>query len=273
MTVTAAEAGWAEALATAILAGPEEAPQLARRHGGGDPRTRRRQRPGSAVSAPSWIVGRTQVNDHLTWYVSGGSGSSRGACRCIDDLGLALRHAMFRRRVSRWWLLGVHRFLGALAVVFMGVHVASLLLDGFVHFGFSDVLIRSPARGTRSRSAGAMMYLLVAIEVTSLAKSRLPYRWWRTVHLGSYPLFALATVHSLSAGTDTTAVINDGLAVALGDRHRRRWSASTEGTMTRSAPSPRLSVDARLHGPSAHPPVPMPDRGSPGPQSKRWAAM
>jgi thiamine biosynthesis lipoprotein len=36
VTVTAADAWWAEALATAIfLAGPQEAPQLVRRHGGG----------------------------------------------------------------------------------------------------------------------------------------------------------------------------------------------------------------------------------------------
>ena len=60
------------------------------------------------------------------------------------------------------------------------------------------------------------MYLLVAVEVTSLAKASIPHRVWRTVHLGAYPVFALATVHALSAGTDTAAVIGDGLAIAIG---------------------------------------------------------
>ena len=60
------------------------------------------------------------------------------------------------------------------------------------------------------------MYLLVAIEATSLAKASLPHRVWRVVHLASYPVFALATVHALASGTDTAAVIGDGLAVALG---------------------------------------------------------
>ena len=60
------------------------------------------------------------------------------------------------------------------------------------------------------------MYLLVAVEVTSLAKASIPHRVWRTVHLAAYPVFALATVHALSAGTDTAAVIGDGLAIAIG---------------------------------------------------------
>ena len=89
------------------------------------------------------------------------------------------------------------------------------------------------------------MYLLVAVEATSLAKSRLPYRWWRIVHLGSYPLFALATVHSLSAGTDTTTVINDGLAVALG-------AIAVAGALI--GLDRRAMSDPRLDGPSAHPP-------------------
>ena len=159
------------------------------------------------------------MSDHLTWYVARGSGIVAWGL-LVASMGWGLLYAtrVLRRRVSPWWLLGVHRFLGALAVVFTAVHLGSLLLDDFVHFEISDALIPfSSSWHPIAVGWGVIaMYLLVAIEATSLMKSRLPYRWWRSVHLVSYPLFALATVHSLSAGTDTTAVFNDGLAVAIG---------------------------------------------------------
>jgi DMSO/TMAO reductase YedYZ heme-binding membrane subunit len=46
------------------------------------------------------------------------------------------------------------------------------------------------------------LYLLLAVELTSLVRRRLPRRLWRAVHALSFPLFALATVHGLTAGTD-----------------------------------------------------------------------
>ena len=46
------------------------------------------------------------------------------------------------------------------------------------------------------------MYLLVAIEITSLAMRKMPRRTWHAVHLTSYVLFVVATVHGLTAGTD-----------------------------------------------------------------------
>ncbi len=159
------------------------------------------------------------MNGHLTWYVARGSGILTWGLLVGSMIwGLLYATRLFRRKVSLWWLLGVHRFLGALAVVFTGIHVTAMILDDFVHFGISDSFVPFTSSWHPVAVGWGIigMYLLVAIEATSLAKSRLPYRWWRAVHLGSYPLFALATVHALSAGTDTVAVINDGVAVALG---------------------------------------------------------
>ena len=46
------------------------------------------------------------------------------------------------------------------------------------------------------------MYLLLAVELTSLGRRRVPRRAWRVVHTLSFPTFVLATVHGLTAGTD-----------------------------------------------------------------------
>ena len=46
------------------------------------------------------------------------------------------------------------------------------------------------------------MYLLVAIEITSLLMKHMSRRVWHGIHLSSYVLFPLATVHGIMVGTD-----------------------------------------------------------------------
>jgi sulfoxide reductase heme-binding subunit YedZ len=55
----------------------------------------------------------------------------------------------------------------------------------------------------KSKNAEALPYLLAAVEVTSLLRRRIPKALWRRVHMLSFPLFVSATVHGLSAGTDS----------------------------------------------------------------------
>jgi sulfoxide reductase heme-binding subunit YedZ len=102
------------------------------------------------------------------------------------------------------WMLDVHRFLGGLAVVFVGVHVTSIVLDSYVHFGLAEILVPLASSWHPVAVAWGIvgLYLLLAVELTSLARRRLPRRVWRTVHALSFPTFALATVHGLTAGTD-----------------------------------------------------------------------
>jgi DMSO/TMAO reductase YedYZ heme-binding membrane subunit len=46
------------------------------------------------------------------------------------------------------------------------------------------------------------VYLLAAVEVTSLLRKWMPAKWWRGVHLTSFVLFWTATMHAVTAGTD-----------------------------------------------------------------------
>jgi hypothetical protein len=46
--------------------------------------------------------------------------------------------------------------------------------------------------------------VLVAVELTSLARNRLPQRLWRIIHVASLPLFLLSTIHYVAAGTDAS---------------------------------------------------------------------
>jgi predicted ferric reductase len=100
--------------------------------------------------------------------------------------------------------LDLHRYLGGIATIFVGVHIVALLGDTYVHFGLASVLIPFASRWHQVAVAWGItaLYLLLAVELTSLIRTRVPKRLWRATHYASFPLFIVATIHALSAGTD-----------------------------------------------------------------------
>lgn len=147
------------------------------------------------------------MNGTFPWYVARAAGLvSWGLLTAATMWGLALSTKVFGRRPRPNWLLDLHRMLGGLALAFTGVHVVAILLDTYVHFGLTSVLV--PFASTWHPLAVAWgvvsLYLLLAVEITSLVRSRLSHRVWRGVHYGSFALFVTATIHGLAAGTDTT---------------------------------------------------------------------
>jgi DMSO/TMAO reductase YedYZ heme-binding membrane subunit len=172
------------------------------------------------------------VKGHLTWYAARSAGLVAWGLMAGSVLwGLLLSSRVLGRRPRPAWLLDLHRSLGGLAVVFTGVHVAAVLLDSFVHFGLLDVLVPLASSWHPVAVAWGVVgfWLLVAVELTSLLRDRMPMVWWRRVHYLSFPLLALASVHALSAGTDGTSVpfeialtvvggLTAALVVARGER-------------------------------------------------------
>jgi predicted ferric reductase len=145
------------------------------------------------------------MDSKLIWYTARASGLVTWALLAASMLwGLALSSRWFRKRPRQAWLLDLHRFLGGAAVAFLTVHITSILLDTYVHFGIVEVLV--PLTGTWHPGAVAWgivgLYLLLALQVTSMLRARLPKKLWRSTHYLSFPLFAVATVHGLTAGTD-----------------------------------------------------------------------
>src|SRR6185312_137752 len=157
--------------------------------------------------------------DKIPWYVARSSGIVAWALILATIVwGLLLATKVLGRKPGPAWLLSLHRYLGALTVVFVGVHVGAILVDTYTDFGITDVLV--PFTGSWHPLAVAWgivgMYLLAAIEITSLLRHRMSKRAWHAVHLLSYFLFATTTVHMLTAGTDVTAVLASTAAVLLG---------------------------------------------------------
>ena len=82
------------------------------------------------------------MDGHLTWYAARASGLvAWGLVLASIVWGLLLATRVLGRRPTPAWLLSLHRYLGALAVVFVGVHVGAILLDSYTSFGVVDVLV------------------------------------------------------------------------------------------------------------------------------------
>ena len=155
----------------------------------------------------------------LTWYVARAAGLVSWALILATIVwGLLLATRVLGRRPTPAWLLSLHRYLGALALTFLGVHVAAILLDSYTSFSLVNVLV--PFTGSWHPAAVAWgivaMYLLAAIEITSLLRHRMSNRVWHAVHLTAYFVFGLSTVHMLSAGTDLRSLVASSSAALLG---------------------------------------------------------
>jgi DMSO/TMAO reductase YedYZ heme-binding membrane subunit len=144
------------------------------------------------------------VRSQIWWYVARSGGIvawAAAALAVVAGLQLSIRLV---RRPAPAWMLDVHRFLGGLAVAFVGVHLLGLALDDFIGFGLTDLLVpfASPYRPLAVALGVVAMYLLLAVEITSLLMRHLPRRMWRAIHFSSYAVFVLGTLHGLTAGTD-----------------------------------------------------------------------
>lgn len=156
---------------------------------------------------------------HLWWYVARASGLVAWGL-VVASCTWGLLHALrtFGRRPTPAWMLSTHRYLSALTIAFVAVHVVAIVADDYVHFGLTDVLV--PMVSTWHPLAVAWgivaMYVLLAVEVTSLVRQHLSSRVWRGIHMLSYVLLALVTIHLLTAGTDANELLPTASAVLIG---------------------------------------------------------
>jgi predicted ferric reductase len=110
----------------------------------------------------------------------------------------------------------LHRFAGILTGSFIGVHVAGILLDSYVHFSVPQVLIPFAAsyRNVAVALGIVAAELLVALAITNRMRKVLPRRVWRRAHYLNFAVWALATIHGITAGTDNATPWMMGIYVA-----------------------------------------------------------
>ena len=145
------------------------------------------------------------LDGKLWWYVSRSSGIMAWFLAVGSVLwGLALSTRAIGKRPKGPWLLDLHRFLSGLAVIFTAIHLAALFFDNYTHWAWGELFVPMVSKWKPGPTAWGIVavYLLIAVEVTSLVMNRIPRRLWRAFHFTSFALFVTATIHLLQAGTD-----------------------------------------------------------------------
>lgn len=148
-----------------------------------------------------------ELSEQFWWYVARSSGFvSWGTVTLAVVWGLALSTRLMGKKATPAWLLDAHRFLGALSLIFIAVHLVALVLDSYVHFGLAELFVPMASEWQPGAVAWGVVgfYLLVAIQLTSWTMDRIPRRLWRWVHFSSFALYVFSTVHAIEAGTDVT---------------------------------------------------------------------
>jgi predicted ferric reductase len=192
------------------------------------------------------------------WYLTRGSGIVAAvlvAAALVWGFFFSARATGNRRRPA-WWL-DLHNWLGGLALIFTGVHVAASFLDSNSGIGIPQVFVPGTAAlDPWGITWGVIATYLLAVVVFTTWPRRLGHRrWWRVLHLTSVFATAFALLHSYQSGTEATrSVFRVGLlglvavsTYALGirlfglarpvRRHARRHRADSQPTHSlRSSP-------------------------------------
>jgi hypothetical protein len=151
-------------------------------------------------------------------------------------LGLLLSSPLRPIRWPRFATTELHRFVTLLTLLFIAIHVLVALLDSFIGFSLSDVLVPFTSNYRRVWMGLGIVsaYLAAALWASSWLQRRIGYRWWRRLHFGTFGVYVGAALHGLGSGSDSGwawswiihvasfALIGGLLVMQLPDRDGRR---------------------------------------------------
>jgi hypothetical protein len=197
----------------------------------------------------------------ITWVTERAAGYTAFALLTASvALGLLLSSPLRPTRWPRFATTELHRFVTLLTLVFIAVHVLVALLDRFIGFTLSDVLIpfTSNFRTVWMGLGIVSAYLAAALWASSWLQRRIGYRWWRRLHFGTFAVYVGAALHGMGTGSDTGwawswiiyvasfALVGGLLVLRLPDRDSRT-SASSRAAGPRAA-GPRAARPSTAAG-------------------------
>jgi methionine sulfoxide reductase heme-binding subunit len=152
-------------------------------------------------------------HDPTFWLLARASGLAAYAVLTLSVLaGLVLKSRPFAR-LRPAAVTEIHRTLALTGVGALVLHAVSLVLDSTVKVSLLALVVpglvsyRPPAVAIGVVAA----WLLAVITASFWLRKRIGIRMWRRLHWLTYLLFAAATLHGITAGTDTTRPWAGGL--------------------------------------------------------------
>ncbi len=199
------------------------------------------------------------MTQQLWWYAVRASGVVAWVLVTASVVWGLLLASRSTTRPRPAWVLDLHKFLGALTLAFLGVHLVGLLFDKWVGFGPRELFVPMASEYRPGALAWGIiaLYLLGVVEVSSRLMRWIPRRAWHTIHLLSFVVFVMTTVHVLTAGTDArrlpTVVFAWASSLLVAGLLMFRVTVRVLAARRRSALRGRLEAHERLPSRSLEP--------------------
>lgn len=141
----------------------------------------------------------------LLWYLNRGTGVVLlGLLTIVTVLGVLASRARAGSRLPGFVVPAVHRNLSVLALALLTVHAATAGLDEYVDIRWWQAFapIHLSYRPWWLGLGTLASDVLLAVALSSVARTRLGVTSWRMVHRASYAAWGVGLVHGLGTGTD-----------------------------------------------------------------------
>ncbi len=139
------------------------------------------------------------------WYLTRSTGA---VALILLTASVALGVADVQRWSTPKWprfvVDGLHRQVSLLAVVFVVLHVVTSVLDGYAPISITAAVIpfASSYRPFWLGLGAVSFDLMLALAITSMLRTRISHRAWRTTHWLAYACWPIALLHSFGTGSD-----------------------------------------------------------------------
>lgn len=180
------------------------------------------------------------------WYATRASGIM---ALLLLTLTMVLGLATTTRARARHWpgyaQQEIHRRISILAVVFLGIHVLTSVVDSYVDIGWAAVVVPFSSGYERFWvGVGTVsLDLMLAVFVSSLLRPHLSAGTWRAIHWLAYLSWPIAMAHTFGMGTDAREPwvlalgVLCGLAVAVALALRLRMTSRQASVRRSYAPT------------------------------------
>jgi sulfoxide reductase heme-binding subunit YedZ len=162
------------------------------------------------------------IGESTYWYITRASGFvSLSLFTIAFALGLLTAGRVSSPRWPRFVTETLHRNISLTAIGFILVHVGAILLDTFVAISPVDAVVPFVSSYFPFWTGlGAVAFdVIIVLILTSLLRTRLPYRVWRFVHWIAYLGWPIVLAHTIGIGTDrlwVLVVVGVSVTVVLG---------------------------------------------------------
>ncbi len=160
----------------------------------------------AASAAAGHVLAATGSGPSPLWYTARATGVVALILLTLTvALGVAGSTRLSTAALPRLVRSGLHRTISLLSVAFVATHVLSTVLDPYASISITSAIIPFSSHYRPFwLSLGTIAFdMLLALVLTSMVRTRLSYRAWRTVHWLAYACWPIALWHGLGTGSDS----------------------------------------------------------------------